>query len=40
MQPQTQLDHDRILAEKIQKVKELYADAPESQPDGRKGLAT
>jgi len=29
MQPQTQLDHDRIVEQKIQKVKELYADAPE-----------
>jgi len=29
MQTQTQLEHDRRVEEKIQKVKELYADAPE-----------
>ena len=29
MQTQTQLEHDRIVEQKVQKVKELYADAPE-----------
>src|SRR5262245_42947740 len=29
MQPQTQSEQDRIVEQKIQKVKELYADAPE-----------
>jgi len=29
MQTQTQLEHERRVEEKIQKVKELYADAPE-----------
>ena len=29
MQTQTQLEHDRRVEEKIKKVKELYADAPE-----------
>ena len=29
MQTQTQLEQDRLVEEKVQKVKELYADAPE-----------
>jgi len=29
MQTQTQLEHDRLVDQKVQKVKELYADAPE-----------
>src|SRR5215831_11436575 len=29
MQPQTQSEQDRIVEQKIKKVKELYADAPE-----------
>jgi len=29
MQTQTQLERDRLVEQKIQKVKELYADAPE-----------
>src|SRR5262245_61305379 len=29
MQTQTQLERDRLVEQKVQKVKELYADAPE-----------
>jgi len=33
MQTQTQLERDRLV-EKVQKVRELYADAPENGPSG------
>jgi hypothetical protein len=30
MQTQTQLEHDQLVEQKLQKLRDLYADAPET----------